>query len=208
MTDEANKSLSIGQVIYVLSNKTQKILPAVVVEEVIVKKLDGNHVSWKVSVGPAGKEKVIDSNRLNGDIYISLDDIREVLHKRLAAFLDDLIGEADKRVEAWYGKQTIKSLGSLTNSEDPNEKIDPEGLMASIESSSVPMDATRNMFVQKSPSQAQMELRQRMESIADPNIQFPKRVHALEEQADGNTIGSEEILLPGGQRIKVNIKGS
>ena len=54
-----NNSLSIGQIIYVLSNKTQKIIPAIVVEEMTVKKIDGNETSWKVSVGPQGKEKII-----------------------------------------------------------------------------------------------------------------------------------------------------
>lgn len=52
-----NSTLKIGQIIYVLSNKAQRIIPAIVVEEMTVKKLEGNEVSWKVSVGPTGKEK-------------------------------------------------------------------------------------------------------------------------------------------------------
>lgn len=205
MTENSNRTLSIGQVIYVLSNKAQKIVPAIVIEEVVVKKLDGHHVSWKVSVGPPGKEKVIESNRLDGDIYTSLEEIRAVLHKRLATFLDELVNEANKRVKQWYGEQQAEINSLQGNSDNPNEKIDPENLITAIEN-----DQGHNMpILQKSTtkvssSEAQNELRRRMEKIADPEHPLTE---VSSEIRENSTMGQEEILLPGGHRVKVNIKG-
>jgi len=196
------KSLTIGQVIYVLSNKAQKIVPAIVVEEVVVKKLDGHHVSWKVSVGPAGKEKVIDSTRLDGDIYTSLDEIKDVLHKRLALFLNDIISEAEKRATNWYGEKT--KIVARADSES-SEKIDPDQLLVDIETPSmagnsnvVPM-TRQNGNGKAPPTMAQDELRKRMAAIADENV-------PLGGEAGRQTIDSQEVNLPDGQTVRVNIK--
>lgn len=195
------KSLTIGQVIYVLSNKAQKIVPAIVVEEVVVKKLDGHYVSWKVSVGPAGKEKVIDSSRLDGDIYTSLDEIKEVLHKRLALFLNDIISEAEKRATNWYGEK-IKSVVPKGDSES-SEKIDPDQLLVDIETPSnvVPMPARQQNGKPQGSSavMGQDELRKRMAEIADENV-------PLGGQDGRQTVDSQEVNLPDGQTVRVNIK--
>ncbi|MFA6049792.1 MAG: hypothetical protein WC761_01225 [Candidatus Paceibacterota bacterium] len=197
MTD-TDGTLSIGQVIYVLSNKAQKIVPAIVVEEVVVKKMDGNHISWKVSVGPAGKEKVIDSSRLDGDIYKSLEEIREVLHKRLATFLDELVNEAGRRVELWYGPQMAQMTPSQKG-ESELDKIDPENLISAIENDQ-PAAHSMPRSLTVSPTQGQLELRRRAEAMADPDVKFPGATHTAPD-------GSEEIILPGGHRVKVNLKG-
>ena len=199
------KSLTIGQVIYVLSNKAQKIVPAIVVEEVVVKKLDGHHVSWKVSVGPAGKEKVIDSSRLDGDIYTSLDEIKEVLHKRLALFLNDIISEAEKRAANWYGEK-IKSVTPNKIDAESSEKIDPDQLLVDIETPSVsnvvPMSGRQQSNSNKPPSSTVMgqdELRKRMADIADENV-------PLGGQDGRQVVDSQEVNLPDGQTVRVNIK--
>lgn len=202
----SNKSLSIGQVIYVLSNVKQKIVPAVVVEEIVVKKMDGNQISWKVSVGPAGKERVVDSNRLDGDIYSSLDEIRDVLYGRLSSFLDGLITEAERRVETWYGQHvsTPKHEDSSSLS-DPNSqtKIAPENLISEFENHAVSIgrpqsSANQNMVVpQRTQEEARNELRKRL----DPE--------ANQESGESNpgVLESEEILLPDGRKVRLNLRG-
>jgi len=211
MTDTSNRTLSIGEVIYVLSNKTQKVVPAIVVEEVLVKKLDGNQISWKVSVGPPGKERIIDSNRLDGVIYPTLEEIRNELHKRLSVFLDEMISEAEKRVEHWYGKQTAQHRASQGLSEDPNDKIDPENLISDIETPLQPRASRAPMAHRDPSSSVREELRRRAEIMADPNhpISIASRAAQDERPPGGGEmiVDSEEVIMPDGKRVRFNVKG-
>lgn len=194
------KSLQIGQVIYVLSNVKQKIVPAIVVEEIVVKKIDGNQVSWKVSVGPPGKERIVDSSRLDGDIYSSLDEIRDVLYRRLSSFLDDLVTEAEKRVETWYGQQ-ISRTSSLSErdpasggSREP-EKIAPENLLSEFESHSASKITQQVMTSQNlEKDKAREELRRRLGGEEG-------------ETPGGSILESEYMELPDGRKVKVNLRG-
>ena len=126
MSEERNNNFQIGQVIYLLSEKSEKIVPAIVIEEVLVKKLDGKFVSWKVAVGPPNRRKEIDSNKLKGEVYASLDEIRDVMTRRLSVFIDNLVGEAKKRTDVWYGKHMIEhaSPSGLGGKIDPAVLID------------------------------------------------------------------------------------
>lgn len=208
-----NKSLSIGQVIYVLSNVKQKIVPAVVVEEIVVKKLDGNHVSWKVSVGPPGKERIVDSNRLDGDIYGSLDEIRDVLFKRLSSFLNDLVKEAEKRVELWYGQQVSTSklddLDGTTDSSsqvERNDKIAPENLISEFESHATMSSRSPQMGAKQdtpasSPPPQKNQLQNKLRQMIDPDLD------ASSTSNGNNVLDSEEIELPDGRKVRLNIKG-
>src|SRR5690606_25928254 len=129
MSEKKQQSFRIGQIVYVLSEKAEAIVPAIVVEEMVVKKLDGSSVSWKVAVGPPGKKKIVASHDISGDVFMSLDEIKEVMTKRLAAYVDNLIGEARQRTESWYGKQ----IEQPEQEESSNRKIDPASLIDSIE---------------------------------------------------------------------------
>jgi hypothetical protein len=169
MSKSRENNFQMGQIIYLLSEKAEKIVPAIVTEEVLVKKLDGNSVSWKVAVGPPNKRKEVDSNKLNGEVYSSLEDIREAMTQRLNDFIDALIGDAKKRTETWYGKHIIEQV----NSDGGGGKIDPAVLIDSIE------EQTQNdMFIQGGTN-------------ADP--QYPKSVKV---KAPGPTgpLGSEDSL--------------
>jgi len=134
MTGDATKkqtiNLQIGQIVYILSDKAEAIVPAIVSEELVHKKLDGNSVSWKVAIGPAEKKKLVSSNEISGEIYSSLEDIRDVMMERLSNFVSVLIGKAEKRTEAWYGKQLPKKSYLST---DKSGKIDPSALLDIID---------------------------------------------------------------------------
>lgn len=131
-TQEQQRSYAIGQVVFVLSENAQKIVPVRIVEEITIKKLDGNHTTFKVAVGPKGKEKVVESARLNGELYTTLDEIKEVLKKRLSAFLNQIITDAEDRTLKWYGQQQNKEISAEPTDDS---KIDPENLLDSFDDS-------------------------------------------------------------------------
>ena len=51
---------NIGQIIYVLSNKTQTVLPGIVQEEIHYRSLNGENVSYKIAIGPQNKQRIVD----------------------------------------------------------------------------------------------------------------------------------------------------
>lgn len=141
MSNKKEHNFQIGQIIYLLSEEAEAIVPAIVVEEQVVKKLDGNSISWKVAVGPSNKRKEIDSNNLKGELHTSLEDIREVMTLRLTTFVNNLIDQAKKRTETWYGQHILEKA----KDDGSGGKIDPAALMNSI-------DGSDDMFLNKKPS--------------------------------------------------------
>lgn len=187
-----NSSLKIGQIIYVLSNKAQKIIPAIVIEEMTVKKLEGNEVSWKVSVGPTGKEKIIDSKRLDGELYASLDEVQGILKERLEQFIQTIVEDASKRADIWYGSKS--KIAEQTAAED---KVDPDSLVEEDIASATPkLTETKKKTATISKAQAAKEARNKL--IAAMSEETPKN--------PGEIIDQEEIQLPDGQVVKVNIR--
>lgn len=189
-----NSSLEIGQIIYVLSNKAQKIIPAIVVEEITVKTIEGNQSSWKVSVGPQGKEKTIDSKRLDGELYGSIEEVQSVLKDRLDVFIKQIVLDAQKKVSAWYGTKT--SVPGLIKSEDPNEKVDPESLVDEQEVTPAEQTAASKKPLTKVRTSAEETRRKAVASMV--GLEEP-----IAPVGDGN---SEFIELPNGQKAKINIK--
>jgi hypothetical protein len=192
-----NSNLKIGQIIYVLSNKAQKIIPAIVIEEMTVKTLDGNQISWKVSVGPTGKEKIIDSKRLDGELYESLDEIQGVLKNRLEDFIEQLVKEAETRANTWYGSK-MKFVNNNNNEGkiDPDSLIDEEAPAASPASLLASSSAEKKKNTGVSKAQAAKEARNKL--IAAMSEENPKM--------SGDIMDQEQIQLPDGQVVKVNIR--
>ncbi len=138
------KDLKIGQVVYVVSDSSGSVIPAVVAEESIVKTLNGNTVSWKLFIGPEDKRKIIDSKQVNGIVYSSINDVHKDLFKRLNNFLNGTIAETKERAQKWYGSYykeedvssleeeiTPNSLDEFTDRE--SDKLDPDSLLNSVE---------------------------------------------------------------------------
>lgn len=190
-----NSSLQIGQIIYVLSNKAQKIIPAIVVEEVTIKKLDGNETSWKVSVGPTGKEKIIDSKRLDGELYATLDEVESILKQRLEHFIQTIVQDAARRADAWYGSKH-ELIQKIENKE---AKIDPNSLIEDdvVPTNSVPTKTieTKNKNQVISKAQTAKEVRNKLIAA------MSEEVGDTSEQID-----QETIQLPDGNLVKVNIR--
>lgn len=184
-----NSSLQIGQIIYVLSNKAQKIIPAIVVEEVTIKKIDGNETSWKVSVGPTGKEKIIDSKRLDGELYATLDEVQSVLKQRLEQFVSAIVEDAEKRAAVWYGSKT-----KIVEQYQEEDKIDPNSLIEE-DITVAPRQEQKKKTSGVTKAQAAKEARNKL-------------IAAMSEEQNnpGELIDQEEIQLPGGQVVKVNIR--
>jgi len=123
-------NFAIGQVIYVLSDKTQTVLPGIVQEEIHHRSIDGEKVSYRIAIGPPNKQRIVDLSTVDGEVYGDLNEVRNVLISRLTVFVDDLCATTNERVNQWY--QSNARTSTTTNS---NGKLDPVALMNEVASS-------------------------------------------------------------------------
>jgi hypothetical protein len=127
---------SIGQVIYVLSDKTQTVLPGIVREEILRRSPEGEKVSYRVAIGPSSKQRVVDLSTVDGEVYGDLQEIRQVLIERLTSYVDDLCQTTNQRVSVWYGDAGPGARPAATN---PGDKVDPSVLMNEVSAGQPPM---------------------------------------------------------------------
>ncbi len=201
MTTE--KNFEIGQVVYILAEQAETILPGMVVEECVVKKLSGNSISWKVKVGEGEKAKLYDTAKIRGEVYGNLAEIRTVMEQRLSAYVLSLIKEAETRVENWYGKEIaeaqknkMEDLGFKSTGED---KIDPEVLLSTLEKT--PLQSSKFTPQVEKPTLPQNlsaeERKERLRKMAIPENEPISS--AVSENPNGLTF----LIDANGQRIPI-----
>lgn len=215
-----NNDYSIGQVVYILSSKGQSIVPAMIVQRSTVETIEGDNVSWKLAVGPKESannkpQRIVDLDKVNGELYTSLDDIRVVLENRLSGFIQKLVTDAQKRTKVWYGKQVDLSAPKKEKAEkktvtketpiQKNDSFDPEEfLYDDLEQQEVHQQQQQSNNadqeinnVSEMPEEVQKEnLKQRLRQM----------VAAEDEPETAQENSSEFIETPDGKRIPINMK--
>lgn len=184
------KNISIGQVVYVLSKKTQTIVPAMVIEETTVNTLEGKKVTWKVAVGPEGaKRKIVDSADLNGEVFSSLEEVQNLLKKRLSEFVDKVVTDARKNENSWYGKIKNNKINTPAPPTTSN-KIDPENLMPDFSGEDTSSYNEERMNFQKN-----MEIMSNEDQKADLKKQLLKKMAPSREELQSDVQFEEEVKI-------------
>lgn len=207
MAEESN-SFRIGEIVYVLSNKTQAIVPALVVEETTINTLKGKKVSWKVAIGPQGpKQKVIESSQLNGDMFPSLKAVEEFLKSRLTKFIDKVVGDAKKNEDSWYGH--LKKDEAPSKSTPPpvppeaDEGIDPESLIGDFVNDSAPVNTFQENVKNFTESEQKNNLRESLvNQIAPSKHDLLQPVEIIPEE--GTSV--RNVRMPDGTLQEVDFK--
>lgn len=167
----------IGQVIFVVSSKTQTVWPVVIQEEITSKRLNGQEVSYKVLFGPANVKdpKIKDLSRVDGEIFGSIEEVREYFLKGFAMLVDNLCDKAQQNAVEWYG--IVDKNGQ--NIVDNGGKIDPSTIMSDINNSSQPQyvqihgnrGVPVNMQNPNTPTNYQSARKQLQQKMADSEEQ-------------------------------------
>jgi hypothetical protein len=148
MSQKHPTELKIGEVVYILSNKNQALIPALVAEESIIKTLNGVSVSWKLQIGTGEKSKIIESTRIDGEIFLSLEDVKNVMTKRLQTYITNLLDSAKQKQISWYKKEAVSpetqedSLGKITL--DTKQPPSKEELREKLKSAIIPSENELN----------------------------------------------------------------
>jgi len=90
--------LELGQVVYVTVDTKQRILPGLLVEELVMRTIDGSRTTYVVQIGHEQKTKFEEEK-----VFPSLKSAREVMLKRFASALEKLLDNAEILAKDWYG---------------------------------------------------------------------------------------------------------
>ena len=135
----SSNSFRFGQIVYVLSPQSKKIFPAIIEQEIINRRLDGEKVSYIVQMGAPGKARSVNLDKIDGEVFGAMEDVRARLEQELEIFvknfndnIDKLCEEANTMANKWYGEQ-LQQLNNNNNGgtggSDPS-KIDPAAFIA------------------------------------------------------------------------------
>jgi len=209
-----SQTYNIGQIIYILSNKSQSVVPAIIAEEDTrkVRKLDGIHevVNYKLCIGPKDRQKVVDLNRIDGEVFTSLDKIRDHLVERLTSFVDDLVKTTQGNVLNWYGVTADNQvLETGDGGNDRGDKYDPEQIINAV-NNNVPLQQGGPAHPLQLQGGAQVPqainphvtMRDNIRTMVTPEEEDPMQGLGL----GGQSTSPQFVVMPDGTRVPVVIK--
>ena len=83
----------VGQILFLLINKSRKIAPVQVVEQIVRKSIDGEEVSYVVQLPNSEKTK-IDLSKLECEVFTDSDLIRKSMIEKAISAIDKLVGDS------------------------------------------------------------------------------------------------------------------
>ena len=100
----------VGQILYIILNQKQQVIPAQVIEQVVRKKLDGHEeTSHIVRIPLKGQYKEYDLSQLDGVAYESMDEVKKVLFENVSSYIDDITSSAQKLATTSFGDVSPQS---------------------------------------------------------------------------------------------------
>lgn len=202
------QTYNMGQIIYILSNKSQSVVPAIVDEQVVrkIRKNDGIHevVSYKLCIGPKDRQQIVDLARIDGEVFDSLEAIRATLVERLTGFVDDLVKNTQKNVLNWYGVTADNQLVDTFQNDSLQEgKFDPAQLV----------HAVNNGLQIQGVTPHSLQLQQPQQQTMSPHLSLRDNIRAMvEENEDGMQglgIGTphtpQTVILEDGTKVQVKL---
>ncbi len=91
----------VGQIIYVLSGETDKIIPMQVCEELRRRSIEGEDVTYLVRSGP-NKAETFKIDQINGKVFSTLELAREHLQEKFAKWIEDQVQWTVNTQRSWY----------------------------------------------------------------------------------------------------------
>jgi hypothetical protein len=134
---------SIGQVLYVLMNRETKICPVQVVEEITKKSLNGETTNYVVRTGAKGE--TISLSDLDGQIFDSIDTLKQTLHKKVVKMIDIVAENSEKRAKQWFFNEeksletNVEEIQNTSTNTDDAIVILPDGTKAKVK---IPLSGT------------------------------------------------------------------
>jgi len=84
----------VGQILFLILNKRQQVLPIQVSEQVVRRSVEGEEISYSVAVPASKGLKFYDLSELDGTVYESIGDARDAMYDQAAQAIDAITKKA------------------------------------------------------------------------------------------------------------------
>jgi len=120
------KRYSVGQVVFVIVQQQDKIMPLQIVEEITKKTVSGEEIIYKAVYGGDAERKQYNLSLIKGEIFSTIEDVKKFLMTNTANWIEKIVTDAQKKTEAWYGVQETSQVyheipQESTQEQDPND---------------------------------------------------------------------------------------
>lgn len=121
---------SVGDVLYIISNKKRNVVPVRVVEQIVRRTIEGEQVSFKVSLPGKNAQESVDLHSIDGTSYKSLSDARRFLYEQATSAINQLLETAAEVSKVHFGVDPSIPVSSepipQDQTADPNPQFDAE----------------------------------------------------------------------------------
>lgn len=105
----------VGQILFLILNKRQQVLPIQINEQVVRRSLEGEEISYSVAVPTTKDVKLYDLSELDGKVYESIEEARSMMYDQATQAIDAITKKAAVVAEDRFGHRD----DALTTSQDP-----------------------------------------------------------------------------------------
>jgi hypothetical protein len=116
---------SVGDVVYVISNKKRNVVPVQVVEQIVRRSLEGESVSFKVSLPGRDKSETIDLHGIDGSVYKTLGDARRYLYDQASEAINSLLATAGEVSKKHFGVDPVLSVSTEPVAQEQTADLNP-----------------------------------------------------------------------------------
>ena len=110
---------SVGDIVYVVSNKKRQVLPAQVIEQINRKTLAGEQIQYQVLIAGAQSPVDLDSLSAVGKIFSSLEDVRNSLYKQAEAAISQVLEDAVNLANEHFVISDDEDAPEIDSSDEP-----------------------------------------------------------------------------------------
>lgn len=122
----------VGQVLFIILNKKQQVIPVQVTEQVVRRSLNGEEISYSVSIPNREGDRTHELDSIDGEVFDTLEDVRKTMFEHanyvITTITDKALTIAQKRFD--YDASSISDLDPGLTSSEP---IKPEDTVHRVE---------------------------------------------------------------------------
>ena len=140
----------VGQVLFIILNKKQQVIPVQVTEQVVRRSLNGEEISYSVSIPSRDENRVHELDSIDGEVFDSIDDVRNYMLEQtmqiIATITDKALKVAKNRFD-YDGpvmpdiEGVVQSLPKPPKEKEGYAKVDlGDGTLANVKLPDIPLN--------------------------------------------------------------------
>jgi hypothetical protein len=116
---------NVGQILYVVLKKDNKVIPMQVYEEITRKTMDGLKIDYVVKVG-SDENTTLKISEIEGDIFSSPEEAISILTEKAKSSITKLVSMAQDKAKIWYEMKPAKIERVAIDSEEEVIHFEPK----------------------------------------------------------------------------------